>query len=79
MSLLLRGIRTLVTWDEERPVLTDAALVVDGGRVAWSGPTTAAPPCDEVVDCADGTVIPGFVDSHTHLVFGGDRTEEFEA
>ena len=79
MSLLIRGIRTLVTWDEEQPTLTDAALVVDGGRVAWTGNASASPPCDETVDCAGGTVIPGFVDSHTHLVFGGDRTEEFEA
>lgn len=79
MSLLLTGIRTLVTWDEEQPTLADGALVVDDGRVAWTGPSAAAPACDEILDCADGTVIPGFVDSHTHLVFGGDRTEEFEA
>lgn len=79
MSLLLGGIRTLVSWDDERPVLDDAALVVDGGRVAWTGPASTAPPCDEVLDVAGGTVVPGFVDSHTHLVFGGDRTAEFEA
>ena len=79
MSLLLSGIGMLVTWDDEQPVLTDAALVADDGRVAWTGPAAAAPSCDQMLDCAGGTVIPGFVDSHTHLVFGGDRTEEFEA
>ncbi len=79
MSLLLRGIRTLVTWDEEQPTLTDAALVVEDGRVAWTGSDAEAPACDESRYVAGGSVIPGFVDSHTHLVFGGDRTEEFEA
>lgn len=80
MSLLLRGIRTLVTWDDEQPVRTDAALVVDDGRIAWTGDDdTHAPACDESRHVAGGTVIPGFVDSHTHLVFGGDRTEEYEA
>lgn len=79
MSLLLRGIRTLVTWDDERPVLTDAALVVEHGRVAWTGSDADAPSCDESRYVAGGSVVPGFVDSHTHLVFGGDRTEEFEA
>ena len=79
MSLLLRGIRTLVTWDEEQPVRADAALVVADGRVAWTGAASEAPACDRTLDVAGGTVVPGFVDSHTHLVFGGDRTEEFEA
>jgi imidazolonepropionase len=79
MSLLLSGIRTLVTWDDDQPVLQDAALVVSDGRVAWSGATGDAPHCDETIDVAGGCVIPGFVDSHTHLVFGGDRTQEYEA
>ena len=79
MSLLLTGIRTLVTWDEEQPILTGAALVVEDGLVAWAGPAPDAPSCDEILDVAGGSVIPGFVDSHTHLVFGGDRTAEFEA
>lgn len=79
MSLLLRGIRTLVTWDEEQPTLTDAALVVEDGRIVWTGSDAHAPACDESRYVAGGSVIPGFVDSHTHLVFGGDRTEEFEA
>ncbi|TAL19113.1 MAG: imidazolonepropionase [Frankiales bacterium] len=79
MSLLLRGIRTLVTWDEEQPTLTDAALVVEDGHVAWTGSDAQAPACDESRYVTGGSVVPGFVDSHTHLVFGGDRTEEFEA
>ena len=78
-SLLLRGIETLVTWDEERPVQSEAALLVDDGRVAWTGPQAQAPAADAVLEVNGGCVLPGFVDSHTHLVFGGDRTAEFEA
>ncbi|HUR14342.1 MAG TPA: imidazolonepropionase [Mycobacteriales bacterium] len=78
MSLLLRDIGRLVAYDETAPV-TDAALVLDGGRVAWSGPARDAPPCDGVLSAGGGCVVPGFVDSHTHLVFGGDRVEEFTA
>ena len=78
-SLLLSGIGTLVTWDDEQPVRHDAALVVQDGRVAWCGAGADAPAADVALDAAGGCVVPGFVDSHTHLVFGGDRTAEFEA
>ena len=78
-SLLLDHIATLVTWDTDQPVRRDAALVVDDGTVTWTGPSAAAPPADERFDVEGGCVLPGFVDAHTHLVFGGDRAEEFEA
>jgi imidazolonepropionase len=57
----------------------DAALVIDDGRVAWTGPAAQAPAADDVVDCARRTVLPGFVDSHAHLVFAGERSAEFAA
>lgn len=65
----------------------DAAVLVREGRVAWVGSTSETPDAvasDDltsvtVVDAAGRAVIPGFVDSHTHLVFGGDRAEEFAA
>jgi len=60
-------------------ILADAALVVEGGRVAWVGPSTSAPATDARVDVASRAVLPGFVDSHSHLVFAGDRAEEFAA
>ncbi len=60
-------------------VLTDAALVLDGGLVAWTGPASAAPAADEAVDAAGRAVLPGFVDSHAHLVFAGERGAEFAA
>ncbi|HSN02786.1 MAG TPA: imidazolonepropionase [Acidimicrobiales bacterium] len=57
----------------------DAALVEEAGRVAWVGPAADAPAADEAIDCAGAAVVPGFVDSHTHLVFAGDRVDEFVA
>ncbi len=57
----------------------DAAVVVEDGRVAWVGPAAAAPPADDVTDLGGRALVPGFVDSHSHLVFAGDRSAEFAA
>jgi imidazolonepropionase len=57
----------------------DAALVIEGDRIAWTGPSSRAPAADEVVDAAERAVLPGFVDSHAHLVFAGERSAEFAA
>ena len=59
--------------------MNDAAIVVDNGLVAWVGPTSGAPAADHAIDAAGRAVIPGFVDSHSHLVFAGDRSQEFTA
>jgi imidazolonepropionase len=77
--ILVTNIGELVTWDDERPILTDAALVVDSGKIAWFGRRKDAPAADAVQDVGGAAVIPGFVDSHSHLVFAGDRSAEFEA
>ena len=84
MSTLVSGIAELVTNDPALGggplgLVPDAAVVVAGGRVAWVGPATRAPEADRRVDLGGRAVVPGFVDSHTHLVFGGDRAAEFEA
>ena len=79
MTLLVTGIGELTTNDDELGTLTGAALVIDGDRVAWVGPAGSAPDADDRVDVAGRAVLPGWVDSHTHLVFAGDRTEEFAA
>ena len=63
----------------ELELIENAALVIDAGVVAWVGSSESAPAADEFVDVAGRTVIPGFVDSHAHLVFAGDRAGEFEA
>ncbi|HEY7143628.1 MAG TPA: imidazolonepropionase [Streptosporangiaceae bacterium] len=57
----------------------DAALVADDGLVGWTGPAARAPAADEMVDAAGRAVLPGFVDSHAHLVFAGERGAEFAA
>jgi imidazolonepropionase len=59
--------------------LHDAAICFEDGYVVWAGPAGAAPAADEATDCAGAAVVPGFVDSHTHLVFAGDRLAEFTA
>jgi imidazolonepropionase len=79
MSVLITGIGELTTNDDELGQLTDAALVLDSGRVAWVGSGRSAPVADLRVDVAGRAVLPGWVDSHTHLVFAGDRTAEFAA
>lgn len=79
MSVLITGIGELTTNDDEFGTLEDAALVIEGDRVAWVGPAAAAPNADDRVDVEGRAVLPGWVDSHTHLVFAGDRTEEFAA
>jgi imidazolonepropionase len=60
-------------------VVENAALIVVGGEVAWVGSPASAPAADAVYDVGGRAVIPGFVDSHSHLVFAGDRSEEFAA
>ncbi|GAA3913095.1 imidazolonepropionase [Actinoplanes auranticolor] len=79
MSLLVGDIGELVTNDPELGVLTDAAVVVEGDRIAWVGAMRDAPAADERLDAGGAAVIPGFVDSHAHLVFAGDRAGEFAA
>ena len=78
-SRLVTGIAELVTNDPELGVVTDAALVADEGLVAWVGKARDAPTADERVDLEGRAVVPGFVDSHAHLVFAGDRAAEFAA
>ncbi|GAA0329946.1 imidazolonepropionase [Actinoallomurus spadix] len=79
MSIVITNIGELVGADAERWVIEDAALVIDGDRIAWAGTAAAAPAADEAVDAGGRAVLPGFVDSHAHLVFAGERAEEFAA
>ena len=84
MSTLVTGIAELVTNDPslgEGPLglVPDTALVLTDGAVAWIGAAAGAPEADERIDVGGRAVLPGFVDSHAHLVFAGDRAAEFEA
>lgn len=78
-SMLITGISELTTQDAEHRVLHDAAVLVEGDRIAWIGPAEQAPAAEAVHDLGGRAVLPGWVDSHTHLVFAGDRGAEFEA
>ncbi|MFB6812128.1 imidazolonepropionase [Streptomyces sp. NPDC056387] len=84
-TTVIKNIGSLVTND---PALGDgtplglienAALVIDGDEIVWVGEAAAAPAADAAFDAKGRAVIPGFVDSHSHLVFAGDRTAEFNA
>ncbi|GAB2472969.1 imidazolonepropionase [Promicromonospora xylanilytica] len=95
MSVLLTNIGELVTNDPEHGgrhgpgpgepddgglgTVREAAVVVQDGRIAWTGPAAAAPAADVAVDLEGRAVLPGFVDSHSHTVFAGDRAAEFAA
>jgi imidazolonepropionase len=78
-ATLVTNIGLLVTHEDDRPERTDAAVVVEDGIVAWVGDAADAPAADEALDVEGRCVIPGFVDSHSHVVFAGDRADEFEA
>src|SRR5262249_19567181 len=65
----------------EVAVIPDGAVLVRDGRIAWVGATAELPPPSpdvQVIDAAGKTVLPGFIDSHTHLIFAGTRADEFE-
>ena len=79
-TTLITNIGELATMDPDGPALIEqAAIVVDGSQVAWVGPAAAGPAADACVDVGGRAVVPGFVDSHSHLVFAGDRAQEFAA
>jgi imidazolonepropionase len=82
-STVITGIAELVTCDDSTEDRlgrrSDAAVVVTDREVAWIGPAAHAPAADRRVDLGGLTLVPGFVDSHSHLVFAGDRSAEFAA
>jgi len=83
-STLLRGMSELVTNDPTLGptalgLIEDAALIIQDGRVAWVGPAGTAPPADQAVDLGGRAVLPGWVDSHSHVIYAGDRSAEFAA
>jgi imidazolonepropionase len=84
VSLLIDGIGELVTnepalGDGPLGLLRDAAVVVEDGLVAWVGSAARPPAADARLDAAGAAALPGFVDSHSHLIFAGDRAAEFAA
>jgi imidazolonepropionase len=82
-STLLNNAKQIVTNSTGKPyeidVVEDASLLFEDGLIKWIGNAAQAPKADKTIDCTNKVVIPGFVDSHTHLIFGGDRSAEFAA
>ena len=76
-TTLFNNISSLVSNTSDE--FANPAFVVEDGKIAWIGEAGSAPAADAQVDLQNKTVIPGFVDSHAHLMFAGDRAEEFSA
>ena len=75
------GIATMVRGAEPYGAIADGALAVEGGRIAWVGRRAALPAAfagAQLHDLAGGWLTPGLIDCHTHLVFAGERSAEFE-
>jgi len=82
-TLVLRNahLATMVPGGDAYGTVRDGALLLQDGRIAWVGPERDLPPAEpdaDVLDLHGRWVTPGLVDCHTHLVFGGDRSGEFE-
>ena len=69
---------TMTPGGEPYGAVMDAAILVDGERIAWVGSRADAPAVDHTQDAGGAWVTPGLVDCHTHLVYGGNRAREFE-
>lgn len=59
-------------------LIEDAAILIEGGRIAWVGPRAEAPSGHDTTDCEGRLATPGLIDCHTHIVYGGSRAHEFE-
>jgi imidazolonepropionase len=84
MSVAITNIGSLITNGPTLGVgvlgeIQNAALVIENQKVVWVGESKAVPAADQQLDVHGKTVIPGFVDSHAHLLFAGDRSKEFDA
>jgi imidazolonepropionase len=84
MSIAITNIGSLVTNDQGLGLgilgeLTNAALVIENEKIVWVGNANQVPATDQRIDVEGKAVIPGFVDSHAHLLFAGERSAEFQA
>ena len=82
-STVITGIGELVTCDGSGADLLgirhEAAVVIEDDLIAWIGAAAEVPAADTAIDVGGRAIIPGFVDSHSHLIFAGDRGSEFAA
>ncbi|MFC8302392.1 imidazolonepropionase [Specibacter sp. NPDC057265] len=78
-TTLITKLSEAYTADANGTLITDAAILLEGGKIAWIGKAADAPEAGTVIDAGGRAALPGWVDSHTHLVFAGDRSREFAA
>lgn len=79
-SQLISNIGQLITnSNKDLGIISDAAMVIDGQKILWVGANKEAPAADTRIDAKAGVVTPGFVDSHTHAIFAGDRSQDYVA
>jgi imidazolonepropionase len=78
-AVAVTGIAELVTNDPDIGIVHDAAVIAEDDVVQWVGPARDVPSADRRIEVDGRAVVPGFVDSHAHLVFAGDRSAEFAA
>jgi imidazolonepropionase len=84
MSIAIKNIGSLVTNDPSLGSgllgeIENAAVVIENNKIAWVGNSDQVPDTDQQIDTENKAVIPGFVDSHAHLLFAGERSKEFQA
>ena len=84
MSIAITNIGSLVTNDQSLGSgilgeIQNAALVIENNKIAWVGQASQTPDAEQQIDVQGKAVIPGFVDSHAHLLFAGERSKEFQA
>jgi imidazolonepropionase len=84
MSIAITNIGSLVTNDPGLGSgllgeIENAALVFENEKIVWVGSSARVPDAEQIIDAEGKAVIPGFVDSHAHLLFAGERSKEFQA
>ena len=78
-TTLINNISEAFTSDSKHTLIRDAAILIEDEKIAWIGQSIDAPASDAVIDAGYRAALPGWVDSHSHLVFAGDRSREFVA
>ncbi|MEO0259460.1 MAG: imidazolonepropionase [candidate division WOR-3 bacterium] len=77
MKLILKNVRKIYVCDDEFNILENSSIYIENGKIKKIGKIKEEEGI-EVFDASDYISLPGFIDSHTHLIYAGDRLEEFK-